>query len=62
MKEIILKKGEHINFVVTELYDEDMNQLEVARHPDSIYYLKVDIPIEIPEYSMLRIIERKKGE
>ena len=60
--ELFTPKGEHINFVVTELYDEDMNQLEVARHPDSIYYLKVDIPIEIPEYSMLRIIERKKGE
>lgn len=60
--ELFTPKGEHINFVVAELYDEDMNQLEVARHPDSIYYLKVDIPIEIPEYSMLRIIERKKGE
>ena len=60
--ELFTPKGEHINFVVTELYDEDMNQLEVARHPDSIYYLKADIPIEIPEYSMLRIIERKKGE
>ena len=60
--ELFTPKGEHINFVVTELYDEDMNQLEVARHPDSIYYLKVDISIEISEYSMLRIIERKKGE
>lgn len=60
--ELFTPKGEHINFVVTELYDEDMNQLEVARHPDSIYYLKADISIEIPEYSMLRIIERKKGE
>ena len=60
--ELFTPKGEHINFVVTELYDEDMNQLEVARHPDSIYYLKADISIEISEYSMLRIIERKKGE
>ena len=46
-------------FVVTELYDEDKNPVEVARHPDNIYYIKVDIDFLIPEYSMMRIVQRK---
>ena len=37
-----------------------MNKIDVARHPDNIYYLKVNSDLEIPEYSMLKIIERKK--
>ena len=34
--------------------------IDVARHPDNIYYLELDTSIEIPEYSMMKIIKRKK--
>ena len=57
--ELFTPSGEHISFVVEEIYDEDMNRVDVCRHPDDIYYLKLDSNIEIPEYSMIKIVERK---
>ena len=45
-------------YTVDEIFDEDMNQLEVARHPEQILKLKFDK--ELPAYSMLRL--KKKGE
>ena len=42
--------------MVEKLYDEDMNMLDVARHPDNIYYLYLDTNIEIGEYSMIRLL------
>ncbi|MBQ9019041.1 MAG: U32 family peptidase [Bacilli bacterium] len=59
--ELFTPSGEHINFVVEELFDEDKNEVDVARHPDNIYYLKLDSDIEIPEYSMIKIVERRNG-
>ena len=56
--ELFTPSGEHISFVVEELYDSEMNIVDVARHPDDIYYLKLDSDIEIPEYSMIKIVER----
>jgi len=32
-----------------------MNEIDVARHPEEIINIKVDIPFEIEEYSMMRI-------
>ena len=60
--ELFTPQGKHLSFIAEELFDEDMNYIDVARHPDNIYYLKVNSDIEIPEYSMLKIVERKKGE
>ena len=57
--EVFTPSGEHINFVVSELFDEDMNPVDVARHPDNIYYLKMNSDLEIPEYSMIKIVKRK---
>ena len=57
--ELFTPSGEHISFVVSEIYDEDKNSVDVCRHPDNIYYLKLDSDIEIPEYSMIKIVERK---
>ena len=57
--EVFTPSGEHINFVVCELFDEDMNPVDVARHPDNIYYLKMNSDLEIPEYSMIKIVKRK---
>ena len=33
---------------------KDKNLIDVARHPDEIYYIEIDIPFEVEEYSMLR--------
>ena len=57
--ELFTPNGDHISFIVEELFDEDMNKIDVARHPDNIYYLKVNSNLEIPEYSMLKIVRRK---
>lgn len=58
--ELFTPSGERVSFVVKELYDEDMNSLEVARHPDNIYYVKVDTLIDIVEYSMMRLIASER--
>jgi len=34
-----------------------MNELEVARHPEQV--LKLKFEEELPEYSMIRLIEKK---
>ena len=60
--ELFTPSGEHISFVVEEIYDEDMNKVDVCRHPDNIYYLKLDSNISIPEYSMIKIVERRNGD
>ena len=56
--EVFTPNKDHLEFVVEELFDEDMNACDVARHPDNIYYLKLNCDIEIPEYSMLKIVKR----
>ena len=56
--ELFTPNGEHIEFIVSEVYDADMNKVDIIRHPDDIYYLKLDTDIEIPEYSMIKIVER----
>lgn len=58
--ELFTPSGERVSFVVKELYDDNMNSLEVARHPDNIYYVKVDTLIDIVEYSMMRLIASER--
>ena len=58
--EVFTPCGLHVEFKVTELFDEDMEKVDVARHPDNIYYLKLDGDYEIPEYSMIKIVKRGK--
>ena len=57
--ELFTPNGDHIEFVMEELYDEDMNSENVARHPDNVYYIKLKTVKEIPEYSMLKVVRRK---
>ncbi len=57
--EVFTPSGDVISLTVERLFDEDKNELDVARHPDNIYYLYLDTNIEIPEYSMMRLM--KKG-
>lgn len=56
--EVFTPLGEHIVFKCLELFTENMEPVMVARHPDSIYYLKLDGNYVIDEYSMLKIVER----
>ena len=55
--EFFTPNGEVYKYIISEIFDEDMNRLEVARHPEQILKLKFDI--ELPEYSMIRLM--KKG-
>ena len=56
--ELFTPLGSIVEFSVEKLYNEDMEELDVARHPDSIYYLYLDTDIKIDEYSMIRLIEK----
>ena len=56
--EIFTPDNEVINYTIDEIFDEDMNKLDVARHPEQVLKLKIDK--ELPKYSMIRLI--KKGE
>lgn len=55
--ELFTPNGEIYTYTVDKIYDEDMNELEVARHPEQVLKLKFDK--ELPPYSMIRLI--KKG-
>ena len=55
--EFFTPNGDVYKYTISEIFDEDMNKLEVARHPEQVLKLKFDI--ELPEYSMIRLI--KKG-
>lgn len=41
------------DYEVKEIYDEDKNLIDVARHPQMIVYLKLDKPLQ--KYDMMRI-------
>ena len=41
------------------LYNKKMEEEDVARHPDEIYYLDFTTDKEIPEYSMIKVVRRK---
>ena len=53
--ELFTPNGDRCIFEVTKLLDEDKNVVDVARHPDNIYYVKVDVDFPVVEYSMLMI-------
>lgn len=55
--EIFTPNGEVFNYTIGKIYDENMNELEVARHPEEV--LKLEFEKELPVYSMIRLI--KKG-
>jgi len=53
--EIFTPSGNTYNFTIEKMYDENMNEIDVARHPEQIINIEVDLPFEITEYSMMRI-------
>ena len=58
--ELFTPEGKHINFIVDKLYNSEKETVDVANHPDQIYYLSFETKELIPEYSMLKIVKRKK--
>lgn len=56
--EFFTPNGEVYQYIISEIFDEDMNKLEVARHPEQVLKLKFDI--ELPEYSMIRLMKKGK--
>ena len=48
-----MPSGKVINFTIDKIYDEDMNELDKACHPEEILKLKVKDYVE--EHSMMRI-------
>ena len=55
--EIFTPNGDVYKYTISEIFDENMNKLEVARHPEQVLKLKFDV--ELPNYSMIRLM--KKG-
>ncbi len=55
--EIFTPDFKFYNYTVEKIYDENMNSLEVARHPEQI--LKLPFKESLPPYSMIRMLERK---
>ena len=52
--ELFTPNGDRVQFTVSSLFDADMNKIDVARHPDNVYYLYLDTDIDISDYSMIR--------
>lgn len=52
--ELFTPNGDRVQFTVSSLFDSDMNEIDVARHPDNVYYLYLDTDIDISYYSMIR--------
>lgn len=50
--ELFTPNGDIYSFTINKMYDNDMNEIEVARHPEEVIKLEVDG--NILEYSMLR--------
>lgn len=57
MAEIFTPDGEVYKYKIDKIYDENMQELELARHPEQV--LKLKFPHKLKEYSMIRLI---KGE
>ena len=51
--ELFTPSGEVYEYEVDKIYDENMTELEVARHPEQVLKLKFDK--ELPSYSMIRL-------
>lgn len=55
--EFFTPNGDVYKYIISEIFDENMNKLEVARHPEQVLKLKFDV--ELPEYSMIRLIKKR---
>ena len=51
--EIFTPEGNTYSFKIEKLYDENMNPIDVARHPEEV--LKLYVPYEVSKDSMMRV-------
>lgn len=58
--ELFTPSGNIIPFTVEKLFDENQEEIQVARHPDNIYYIYLDTDILVEEYSMIRFIKKNR--
>lgn len=45
---------DEMTFTVSKIYDDSYNLVDVARHPDNIYFIEIKIAFDVCTYSMLR--------
>lgn len=55
--EIFTPDGEVYKYKIDKIYDENMQELELARHPEQV--LKIKFDHELPIYSMIRLITKE---
>lgn len=55
--EIFTPNGEVFKYQIDKIYDENMQELELARHPEQV--LKIKFDHELPVYSMIRLITKE---
>ena len=55
--EIFTPAGEVYDYVIDKIYDENMQELELARHPEQV--LKLKFPHKLEKYSMIRLIVKE---
>ncbi|MBE6151412.1 MAG: U32 family peptidase [Firmicutes bacterium] len=53
--ELFTPSGRTYAFTIDKMYNENMEEIDTARHPEEIINILVDIPFEVEEYSMMRI-------
>ena len=47
--------GQDYTFKIEKMYNEKMEEIDTARHPEEVINIEVEVPFEVPEYSMVRI-------
>ena len=45
---------DEMTFTVSKIYDDSYNLVDVARHPDNIYFIEIEIAFDVFAYTMLR--------
>ena len=45
---------DEMTFTVSKIYDDSYNLVDVARHPDNIYFIEIKIAFDVCAYSMIR--------
>lgn len=60
MTEIFTPDGEVYKYRIDKIYDENMQELELARHPEQV--LKLKFSHKLKEYSMIRLIKENNNE
>ncbi len=60
--ELFTPNKDTVVFNVQKLLNEEKCEVFIANHPDNIYYIYLDTKIDIPPYSMIRLIKKNMKE